>query len=186
MTDLPSDPEMLRERVRQAESELARLELTLNVVGTVDLDAGILNRNGVIEAIDRGRKWMARRGDLYGLIVVSIPGLADLEPTQGLETVKHMAATIWAGLREVDEVGRLDSEIFGACLSDVHIDATEIVARRVHELVTAALGATTWSKGCRIGAIEVTTEDPTALQVLDAGLDAMRRAGSSGPVLERI
>ena len=53
-------------------AELDRIKFTLDVVGTVDLDTGLLNRNGIFESIQRAQRWLVRRGDIYGVLYVNL------------------------------------------------------------------------------------------------------------------
>ncbi len=181
----PTETDKLMQRVRDAEAELARLELTLDVVGTTDLDAGILNRNGVLEALERGRRWMARRGDLYGVLVVRFPGLGALDPESAIDTVRHLAATIGAGLREVDDVGRVSDETFAAALADIRPGSVQIVADRVHELVSKTIGSISGLADFSIGAVEVLTVEHGAAEVLEAGIDLAIEAGDE-PILRQL
>jgi hypothetical protein len=164
-----TDEEELRRRLEETRAELQRLQLTLAVVGTTDLDAGIRNRNGVLEALERGRKWMSRRGDIYGLLVAQFPRAAPgaAEP----EVVRHVAATIAAGVREVDEVGRVDATTHAAVLNDLAAGSVHVVADRVAGLLEALAAATPELGGTfRIGAVEVLNAAHTSGAVLDTAL----------------
>lgn len=168
----------LRVQLDVARDELERLRLTLAVVGTVDLDAAILNRNGILEAIDRGRRWQARRGDVYGVLVASF-----VEPRPAIETdvglVRHIAATITAGVREVDEVGKLGPASFAAVLMDLQPGSIEVVARRVTRLLGSLVAVTpVIENGFRLGAVEVMNTGPGATEVLGAA----ETAASAGVV----
>ena len=63
------DVAALRRRLDAALAEIDGLRLTLDVVGTMDLDTAILNRNGILEALERARRWQTRRGDVYGVLI---------------------------------------------------------------------------------------------------------------------
>jgi hypothetical protein len=179
MTDqLPDDPDELRQLLADTRDELDRLRLTLEVVGTMDLDAGILNRNGVLESLERGRRWMARRGDIYGAVVVSFPHLRTLDVTNpdDLELVKHLAATIGAAVREVDEVGRIDELTFASTLADIKPGSIQVVADRIVHLLDAVIRSEPTVRGFRIGAVEVLNAGHTSGTVLDACIRMAERA----------
>lgn len=179
------DVEALRSRLEEAQAELQRLHLTLAVVGTMDLDAGIRNRNGILEALERGRRWMARRGDIYGLLVVQFPQAA--QAAEDLDLVRHVAATVAAGVREVDEVGRVDVTTHAAVLNDLAAGSIHVVAERVAGLVGALVDATPALGGVfRIGGVEVLNASHTSGAVLDTALrlaaGALDRSSAIGQI----
>ena len=132
------DCEETEARLEAAEAELERIRFTLDVVGTVDLDTSLLNRNGIFESIQRAQRWLTRRGDLYGALYIRFPNLVvPEEPTPAhLELLKHIAATISAGVRDVDEVGRAEENAFAAVLADLQPGTIEIVANRVRAMLS--------------------------------------------------
>lgn len=170
--DLPDDPDELKLLLRNALDELDRLKLTLEVVGTTDLDAGILNRTGILESLERGRRWMARRGDIYGLVVTRFPLLRQLDsadPTD-LDVIQHLAATIGAGVREVDEVGRIDNLTYAATLQDLKPGTIRVVVDRVGTLLGNTLTSMPELGHFKVGAIEVLNAGHTSGTVLDAAI----------------
>ncbi len=163
--------EELRRRVVEAESEIERLYLTIEVVGVVDLDTALLNRNGVLEAMERGRRWMNRRGDIYGLLLIRFPSLRPLNVREegDREIVKHLAAVIAAGLRDVDEVGRTDTQTFAAVLADLKPGAIDTVVSRVTNQLETVLSNSEESGGIyRIAGVEVLNSTHTAGVVLES------------------
>ena len=179
---LPDDPDGLKALLGEALDELDRLKLTLEVVGTTDLDAGILNRTGVLESLERGRRWMARRGDIYGLLVARFPMLRQLDPGDAtdLELIKHLAATIGAGVREVDEVGRLDDLTYAAVLQDLKPGTIRIVVERVQTLLGKTLTSMPDLGHFKLGAVEVLNAGHTSGTVLEAAIRMADQAAVDG------
>jgi GGDEF domain-containing protein len=167
-----SDESDLPRRVEELTDELERLRLVLEVVGTVDVETGMLNRTGILDALERGQRWLVRRGDIYGLIVVRFPRLAD-EVLQGEDAVEfriHVAATIGAAVRDVDSVGRIDDRTFAAVLADLNPGAIDIVAGRLQALLERLTASTAAIGGeFRVGAIEILSQNPSGT-VLDTTL----------------
>ncbi len=186
---MSEDVEQLRARLAEVEAELERVRLTLDVIGTMDLDAAILNRNGILEALDRGRRWMARRGDIYGLLIVEFPGLqtpASRDP-EHIELIKHLAATIAAGVREVDDVGRVDDQRFAAVLADLTPGSVRVVADRVRDLVGIVVRSLPEVGGVfRVGAVEVLNTTHTSGAVLDRGVETAQRAAPGDVAVARM
>lgn len=165
------------------------MRLTLEVVGTIDLDSGILNRNGVLDALERGKKWLARRGDIYGLLIVRFPvaQLDTLGRRDEIDFRKHVAAVIGAAIRDVDSVGRVDDHTFAAVLSDLNPGAIEIVANRLSDLVARLTKAEPAVGGVfRIGAVEVLSDDHVSGTVLERGEDLAGEAADNAMVLDRM
>lgn len=177
--ELPSEPAELQRMLLGALDELERLKLTLEVVGTTDLDAGILNRTGVLESLERSRRWMDRRGDIYGLLVVRFPTLRPLDTSvpEDLELVQHLSATIAAGVREVDEVGRIDGLTYASTLADLKPGTIHVVAERVTSLLGKTARSTPGIGHFRVGAVEVMNSGHTSGTVLDTCLRLADQAG---------
>lgn len=165
------DIDDLKSRLDEAEASLAQLRLVMDVVGTTDLSTGINNRNGVLEAIERGRRWMNRRGDMFGVIVVRFMKMPviELDNPEHVELVKHLAATIGAGVREVDDVGRLDDMSFASVLADIKPGAINIVVARVISQIEAASSTLASAGGVfRLAAIELLSSSHSSDVILDA------------------
>lgn len=182
------DPESeLRQEIDRLQDELDAMKVTLEVVGTIDLDSGILNRTGVLDALERGQKWLTRRGDIFGLIVVSFPALTG-EVMVGDEAVEfrtHVTATMGAAVRDVDSVGRIDNRTFAAVLADLKPGAIEIVAARMKDLLDRLAGSTPAMGGVfRISGVEVLSALPSG-DVLGRALQ-LNVTANPGPVIDQL
>lgn len=176
-----ADDSDLRRRVDELTEELEGLKLTLEVVGTVDLESGILNRTGILDALERGQRWLTRRGDIYGLLVVHFPSLhgSVVDGPDAVEFRTHVAATMGAAVRDVDSVGRIDHETFGAVLADLNPGAIEIVAERMRGLLDRLAETTTAIGGrFRIGGVEVLAAHPSGA-ILDTAVEMAKQEGDS-------
>jgi hypothetical protein len=182
-----SEVDELREQVAELRAELDALKVTLEVVGTVDFDSGMLNRTGVLEALERGHRWLARRGDIYGILVVAFPSL-HAEARHGIEATEfrsHVAATMGAAVRDVDSVGRLDDHTFAAVLADLKAGAIEIVAGRMRDLLERLVASNEFAGGTfRIAGLEVLAKAPSG-EVLDRAMILAAQA-DPGPVLGQV
>ncbi len=156
-------------KLEAATAELERIKFTLDVVGTVDLDTSLLNRNGIFESIQRAQRWLVRRGDIYGVLYITFPDLDvsnTIDPSY-LELMKHLAATIAAGVRDVDEVGRAADNAFAVVLANLEPGALHIVAERVDELLRKVTEAPNLTGEFLMGGVEILTASHTYGTVLD-------------------
>lgn len=176
----------LRAEVARLRDELDHLRTTLAVVGPVDVETGTLNRTGILDALERGRHWLIRRGDIYGLVVVWFPDLP--EPLhagpEGVEFRTHVTATLGAAVREVDSVGSVSPDTFAAVLADLNAGALPIVTQRIRGLVDRLISGNRDLDRAAIGGIEVLAPKASGA-VLDKAADLARGAGSE-PSLERL
>lgn len=174
--------EDLEQALATARAELDRLRLTLEVVGTVDLEVGILNENGIVDAIERARRWHARRGDVFGVLAILVPDDAGDDP----DTAVDVAATIAAGLREVDDVGRLSPGCYVGVLSDLVPGSLSVVADRIRGVMSrrSTDGATPTADG-RIAGVELHRSDLTARSILERVVALADDATGPEPILER-
>ena len=176
----------LRRRVEMLEAELDRLRTTLQVVGPVDIETGTLNRIGILDALERSRHWLTRRGDIYGIVIVWFPDLPDHARSgpEGAEFRTHVTATIGAAVRDVDSVGSVAPDTFAAVLADLNAGALPAVTTRIGALVDRLVAAADSVTAARIGGIEVLSSKSSGL-VLEEAIELARNAGST-PALDRL
>lgn len=177
------------DRVAELTAELERLKMTLAVVGTVDLDTGMLNRTGILEALERGQRWLARRGDIYGAVVVRFPTLRTdrVDGENGVEFRKHVTATIGAAVRDVDDVGRVDDHTFAAVLADLNPGAIDVVTNRLQDLLIRLVSSVEASGGeFKVGAVEVLAQSHTSGTVLETATRLADGAPVNGASLGQI
>ena len=113
------------------------------------------------------------------MLVALFPRVAVDQPEERLiELAKHVTASIAAGVRDVDDVGRIDNHTYAAVLADLKPGSIEIVANRVRDLVDRLVEFTPDTGGVfTIGAVEVLSTSHTSGVVYDA---AIRMAESAG------
>ncbi|HKX76464.1 MAG TPA: diguanylate cyclase [Acidimicrobiia bacterium] len=128
--DRDQEIEGLRQQLAQRDEELRRLRGIVDSFVSVDLDSGLLNRNGILEAIKRASLWWDRRREPFGVMVIRMPRLADLTHNESLPVVNLVATALADTGRAVDDIGRLDSATFVLVLREFHRHgATTVVSR---------------------------------------------------------
>src|SRR3990172_12659883 len=100
---------ILRNRLQEREDELRNLRLSLDVLTPVDLATGLLNRNGLLEAIENAARWMERRREQFGGGAIMVPGIQDLADDMArANAIRHLGASLAAAVRAVADGGRPD------------------------------------------------------------------------------
>jgi GGDEF domain-containing protein len=144
-----SSPDALRacqELLASRTAELAHLREMMDAFLPLDIDTGLLNRNGVIEAVRRCLLWWHRRREYFAILVVHLPEISNATPEERPALVRHISATIAATMRAVDEAGRLDDATYVIVLRDFRREGVAVVAERIGASLRAAAGDVTASQ----------------------------------------
>lgn len=146
----PRDAADLERILIERDEEIRQLRLALDVLSPIDPSTGMLNRNGVIDAIQDALNWLIRRNDAFAIMTIEIPGLADLrngsaEEHQAMH--QHLEAVLAATLRRVDKVGHLDHVTYAAVLREFRTQGSPVLIDRLNtvmggELTRAAVANT--------------------------------------------
>jgi GGDEF domain-containing protein len=116
-------PKELRRRVgelerllasREEEIEILRFQLATRT--TVDDETGLLNRSGLVEAIETAVRRHERLAEGFAVVACAVPE-ADGSRPGGPETARHVSGLIGAALDDLDRAGRLDDTTFVAVLA---------------------------------------------------------------------
>lgn len=104
----------LEEQLAECRQVIGELRLALDATSSIDPITGLLNRNGLIDAVRRAQDWLVRHHQPFGVALVSIPSLAATgsERVHWAGLIRHTGAILAGALRAVDEVGRLDDHSF--------------------------------------------------------------------------
>ncbi len=131
----------LQAELEACRSEIGTLKLQLDILATTDSITGLPNVHGMVELMEDAGHRMARTGEPFAVMMIRIPELERLhlggERNCSREAVRHAAALIVAGLRQVDKVGRLDTATFVATLPSLTAGGVEGVADRLTKLLHA-------------------------------------------------
>ena len=121
----PKNPDLEIERLErlliERDEDIRQLRLALEVLSPVDPSSGMLNRNGVIDAIQDALDWLMRRSDPFAVLVVQIPALEELYAKRAEDHRRlhqHLEVSLAVALRRVDKVGHLDYMSYAAVLRE--------------------------------------------------------------------
>lgn len=133
---------VLQSELADARAEIGRLELQLHVLTTVDTLTGLANRNGVLDSIEGAVARHQRMEEPFAVVGFRFPELVGLarvhDPDEYAETMRHLAAMLAAGLRNVDTVGRTDEDAFATVLANIVATDIPIVVDRTLAAIAAA------------------------------------------------
>ena len=80
--------------IDQKDEEIARLRQLVDTFLPVDVDTGMLNRTGTIEAIRRAWAWWNRRREPFGVMVIVIPAMADRSAEQAASLARLVSLAL--------------------------------------------------------------------------------------------
>jgi GGDEF domain-containing protein len=181
------------ERIRQCEELLAARELelqhlreTLDAFLPLDVDTGLLNRNGLIEAIRRCTLWWDRRREQFAVLAVYLPEVDNVADEDRPGLVRHLAATVAATLRQVDEAGRIDDATYVVVLRDFNREGISPITERIRLSVsTASDDQPDFTPMPRLGLCLVQSGDRFAPSAyLDVAIEASHKAAGEMAVVE--
>lgn len=138
----------MEERLTRLQAEIeeyrrrsGELRLALETLTTIDHVTGARNRSGILQSIESALQWNLRENTPFGVMALRVPGLTrivDNEPGEiAEEAMAHTAASISAGLRAVDRVGRAGDDLFVLVLAKLEEEGVTVVSRRVASILSA-------------------------------------------------
>lgn len=134
--DLERYPRLLAEK----DEEIRRLRAIVDSYLSVDLDTGLLNRNGLIEAINRARLWWDRRREPFGVMAIRFPDMVDLQPDVARDLALPIGRALSDTGRAVDDTGRLDAHTFVVVLREFQRQGAITVVSRMRTAIRQAVG----------------------------------------------
>ena len=97
--------------------EIEALRLQLAAFATVDPETGLLNRNGVVEAIETAIRRHARLAEGFAVVLVRATGDPGGPLTEDPEALRDASALLAASIRDLDRAGMLDETTFAVVLA---------------------------------------------------------------------
>jgi GGDEF domain-containing protein len=174
-------------RLRDMEIETLRLQLA--TLATVDPDTGLLNRNGIVEAIDTALQRHDRLEERFAVVVVGLRHASRRLREADPEEIRHVSALLQASIRALDRAGRLDETTFAVVLNLTGV--AEPMAP-VDRILAALRGASIVEPpgeepDLRVGLVLARqARTPTLDEVLTAISETLVRAGPGSPATSNI
>ena len=127
----PSDYDDLSRQLAARDDEIRRLRVIIDSFLSVDIDTGLLNRNGLIEAVKRARLWWDRRREPFGVLAVRFSDMVGLDREQANDLATRIATTMYDTGRAVDDTGRIDERTFVMVLREFQRHGAMTVVSRM-------------------------------------------------------
>ena len=113
-----TEPGSFADALAARDDEIRRLREIIDSFLSVDIDTGLLNRNGLIEAVKRARLWWDRRREPFGVLAVRFTDMLGLGHDEANDLASRIAAILYDTGRAVDDIGRVDQRTFVLVLRD--------------------------------------------------------------------
>jgi GGDEF domain-containing protein len=155
--------EVVVRQLADKDDEIRRLREIIDSFLSVDIDTGLLNRNGLIDAVRRARLWWDRRREPFGVMAIRFPAMVDLGTSQTSDLAGRIAAALSDTGRAVDDVGRVDEQTFIMVLREFQRHGAMTVVSRMRIALREAIADPALTSDLRFGlvvAVEGQAPDP--------------------------
>jgi GGDEF domain-containing protein len=175
--------DQLRRELAEKDDEIRRLRSVIDSFLSVDLDTGMLNRNGLLEAIRRASLWWDRRREPFGVMAILMPELARVDSGEALVVNNRVAEALADTGRAVDDIGKLDATTFVIVLREFHRHGATVVVSRMRTALRESIANPALTRDIRFGL--VVAVESGAYQPADYLDKAVRAAVAATPDLHR-
>jgi GGDEF domain-containing protein len=158
----PVDYEALSRQLAEREDEIRRLRGIIDSFLSVDIDTGLLNRNGLVEAVKRARLWWDRRREPFGVMAVRFSDMEGLNPDQASDLASRIAASMYDTGRAVDDTGRIDERTFVMVLREFQRHGAMTVVSRMRTALREAIADPLVTSDLRFGLVVAIEGDPSS------------------------
>jgi GGDEF domain-containing protein len=181
------DLETYRKLLAERDEEIRRLRAMVDSFVSVDLDSGMLNRNGLIEAIKRARLWWDRRREPFGVMAIKFPDMIDLSPEVARELATPIAGALADTGRAVDDTGRLNPYTFVVVLREFQRQGAITVVSRMRTAIRQAIADPAITGDLRFGfVVAIEGEGVGPEDYLRMAVDAAEAATPDVPKFSRV
>jgi GGDEF domain-containing protein len=172
----------LRTVLESRDQEIARLNQLVDSFLAVDIETGMLNRTGLLEAIHRAWTWWNRRREPFGVMAIQIPEIAELSPEHAAAVASRVASALSEAGRAVDDTGRLDAQTFAVVLREFQLHGATSVVSRIRTALRQAIGDPAVTADMKFGLVVAVEGDGGQPETyLQMALDAADRAEPEVP-----
>lgn len=168
--------------IAQKDEEIVRLRNFVDAFLPVDIDTGLLNRNGTIEAIRRAWAWWNRRREPFGVMAVMIPAIEKISAEDSATVARLVSIALSDAGRAVDDMGRLDATTFVVVLREFHRHGAPTVVSRMRTTLRHAIADPLVTSEIKFGLVVAVEGDGAQPEdYLNLAVEAAREAESEIP-----
>ena len=183
---LPVDQETLSLRLAERDDEIRRLRGIIDSFLSVDIDTGLLNRNGLLDSVKRASLWWDRRREPFGVMAVRFSDMVGLSPSESNGLASRIAACMSDTGRAVDDTGRIDERTFVMVLREFQRHGAMTVVSRMRIALREAIADPQVTGDLRFGlVVAVEGEASSPDDYLDMAIAAAAQAAPDVPRFAR-
>ena len=176
------DVDSLIRQIAERDEEIRRLKGIIDSFLSIDIDTGLLNRNGLIDAVKRARLWWDRRREPFGVLAVRFPEMLRITEGEGNDFATRIAATLYDAGRAVDDIGRIDASTFILVLREFQRHGAMTVVSRLRIALREAMADPSLTSDLRFGlVVAVEGEAPSPDEYIDMAVAAAEKAAPDLP-----
>ncbi len=182
----PVDDGTLARQLAERDDEIRRLRGIIDSFLSVDIDTGLLNRNGLIEAVKRASLWWERRREPFGVMAVRFSDMVGLNRDQANELASRIAASMYDTGRAVDDTGRIDERTFIMVLREFQRHGAMTVVSRMRIALREAIADPLVTGDLRFGlVVAIEGDSSTPEDYINMAVAAAEQAAPDVPKFAR-
>lgn len=159
---LPVDHETLSHQLAERDDEIRRLRGIIDSFLSVDIDTGLLNRNGLLDSVKRASLWWDRRREPFGVMAVRFSDMVGLGRGQANDLAARIAACMSDTGRAVDDTGRVDEQTFVMVLREFQRHGAMTVVSRMRIALREAIADPLVTGDLRFGLVVAVEGDASS------------------------
>jgi len=168
------------------DEEIRRLRVIIDSFLSVDIDTGLLNRNGLVDAVKRARLWWDRRREPFGVMAVRFSDMVGLDRDQANDLATRIAACMYDTGRAVDDTGRIDERTFVMVLREFQRHGAMTVVSRMRTALREAIADPLVTGDLRFGlVVAIEGDSSSAEDYIDMAVTAAEQAAPDIPNFAR-
>ncbi|HUP16076.1 MAG TPA: GGDEF domain-containing protein [Acidimicrobiia bacterium] len=182
----PVDYDALSRQLAERDDEIRRLRGIIDSFLSVDIDTGLLNRNGLVESVKRACLWWERRREPFGVMAVRFSDMVGLNPGQANDLASRIAASMSDTGRAVDDTGRIDDRTFVMVLREFQSQGAMTVVSRMRTALREAIADPLVTGELRFGlVVAIEGDSSTPEDYINMAVAAAEQAAPDVPKFAR-
>lgn len=158
----PVDHETISSQLTERDNEIRRLRGIIDSFLSVDIDTGLLNRNGLLDSVKRASLWWDRRREPFGVMAVRFSDMVALGRGQANDLAARIAKCMSDTGRAVDDTGRVDEQTFVMVLREFQRHGAMTVVSRMRIALREAIADPLVTGDLRFGLVVAVEGDASS------------------------